>query len=117
MTYVSGFVTPVESGRQQEYLASARQGWDLMKEYGAIEIMENWGENVPAGKTTDLRRAVDLRDGETVVFSWILWPDKATSDKCEEAMHTDERFQTLDMPFDGKRMIFGGFTTIFAEKA
>ena len=116
MTYVSGFITPVESGRQEEYLASARTAWELMKAYVAIEIAENWGDAVPAGKQTDMRRAVDLQDGETVVFSWILWPDKSTSDRCEEAMRTDERFRALDMPFDGKRMIFGGFATIFAAK-
>ena len=78
--------------------------------------MENWGDNVPEGKQTDLRRAVDLQDGETVVFSWIVWPDKATSDRCEASMESDERWQDMDMPFDGKRMIFGGFETIFSDE-
>ena len=116
MTYVSGFLVPVEAGRKDEYVASAEAAWPLFRDYGALEHMECWGDNVPAGAQTDFRRAVDLRDGEVVVFSWILWPDKATSDACEAAMQTDERFQTLAMPFDGKRMVFGGFETVFAAR-
>ncbi len=112
MTYVSGFLTPVPDGNRDAYVTAADNAWVLFKEYGATEMMEGWGDNIPEGKTTDFRRAVDLRDGETVVFSWVLWPDKATSDKCEAAMQSDERFQALDMPFDGKRMIFGGFTAV-----
>ena len=115
MTYISGFVTPVEEARKDEYLASARASWPLFEEYGALSMMENWGDSVPEGKQTDLRRAVDLKDGEVVVFSWVVWPDKATSEKCEASMETDERWHSLAMPFDGKRMIFGGFETIFAK--
>ncbi|RPF72321.1 DUF1428 domain-containing protein [Aurantiacibacter spongiae] len=117
MTYVSAFVTPVEDANRDEYLASARAAWPMFKDYGALAMMENWGVNVPEGKRTDLRRAVDLRDGESVVFSWVVWPDKATSDACEASMQTDERWQTLAMPFDGTRMIYGGFETIFSAEA
>ena len=117
MTYVSGFVTPVPDDRKNAYLASARKAWPLFREYGALSIMENWGDNVPKGERTDLRRAVDLKEGETVVFSWITWPDKAASDRCEASMETDDRWQDMDMPFDGKRMIFGGFHTIFEEQS
>ena len=113
MSYVSGFVTPVETGQKDEYIASARDAWPLFAEYGALSVMENWGETVPAGQQTDFRRAVDLKDGETVVFSWVVWPDKATSDACEASMQTDDRWQRLAAPFDGKRMIFGGFETVF----
>lgn len=115
MSYVTGFVTPVESGRRDEYVASARAAWPLFQEYGAVEHVECWGEAVPAGSRTDFRRAVDLAEGETVVFSWVRWPDRATADACEAAMATDDRFSRLAMPFDGKRMIYGGFATIFDE--
>ena len=111
--YVSGFVQPVPNENKDAYIASAKAGWPLFKEYGALSMMENWGDDVPEGKQTDFLRAVALEDGETVVFSWIVWPDKATADACHATMETDERWQKLDMPFDGKRMIFGGFETIF----
>ncbi len=117
MTYVSGFVTPVEESRRAEYVASAEKAWPLFREYGAIGHVEAWGDNVPAGERTDFRRAVDLQDGEAVVLAWVMWPDKATSDACEASMQTDDRWQQLDMPFDGKRMIYGGFTTVFQASA
>lgn len=117
MTYVSGFVSPVEHSRKDEYIQSAKDAWPLFEEYGALSIMENWGDSVPEGKQTDLRRAVDLKDDETVVFSWIVWPDKATSDRCEASMETDNRWEKLAMPFDGKRMIFGGFETVFSAES
>jgi len=117
MTYVSGFVTPVEEKRRDEYVASAEKAWPLFREYGAIGHVEAWGDNVPAGERTDFRRAVDLQDGEVVVLAWVMWPDKATSDRCEASMQTDERWQQMDMPFDGKRMIFGGFETVFDDTA
>lgn len=115
--YVSGFVQPVPDTNKQAYIDAARDGWVLFKEYGALSMMENWGDDVPEGKLTDLRRAVALEDGETVVFSWIVWPDKKAADACYATMETDERWQKLEMPFDGKRMIWGGFETIFSETA
>jgi hypothetical protein len=75
--------------------------------------MEAWSDNVPAGKQTDFRRSVALRDGEIVVLGWILWPDWETADRCEAAMRTNARFRDLVMPFDGSRTIFGGFATVF----
>lgn len=111
--YVSGFVQPVPDENREAYLASAKAGWKLFEEYGALSMAENWGDDVPEGKLTDLRRAVALEKGETTVFSWIAWPDKQTADACFATMETDERWQQLDMPFDGKRMIWGGFETIF----
>jgi uncharacterized protein YbaA (DUF1428 family) len=113
MSYVMGFVTPVENGRRDDYVESARAAWPLFAEYGAIEQVECWGEAVPAGTRTDFRRAVDLQEGEVVAFSWVRWPDKASADACEAAMATDERFAALTMPFDGARMIYGGFASIF----
>ena len=115
--YVSGFVQPVPDENRNAYIAAARTGWDLFKEYGALSMMENWGDMVPDGKQTDFHRAVAREDGESVVFSWVLWPDKATADACMATMETDERWQQIDMPFDGKRMIYGGFETVFEGTA
>ena len=115
--YVSGFVQPVPNENRDAYIAAARAGWELFREYGALSMTENWGDDVPEGKQTDLRRAVALEEEETTVFSWIVWPDKAAADACYATMETDERWQQLDMPFDGKRMIFGGFETIFSAES
>ncbi|MES1927327.1 DUF1428 domain-containing protein [Salinisphaera sp. T31B1] len=117
MTYVSGFMSPVEDRRKADYIASAKAAWPLFAEYGALELVENWGVHVPDGKQTDMRRAVVLKEDETVVFSWVLWPDKATADACMASVEHDERWRQLDMPFDGKRMIHGGFETIFKAGA
>jgi len=116
--YVSGFLSPVPTANKDKYADHARNAWLLFKEYGAVEFIEAWGENVPQGETTDYRRAVKLEADETVVFSWIVWPDKETADACEQSMQTDERWQEMmDMPFDGKRMIVGDFVPLVHEKA
>lgn len=117
MTYISGFVQPVPNENKQAYIDSAKAAWPLFREYGAIQHVEGWGDNVPDGKQTDFKKAVAAKEGETVVFAWLLWPDKAASDRCDASMETDERWQQLDMPFDGKRMIYGGFETVFTEAA
>ena len=116
MTYISGFVTPVRPERRDDFVASAQAAWTLFQEYGAIEQVEAWGEDVPTGKQTDFHRAVALQEGEVVVFSWVTWRDKAASDACGAAMQTDPRFAALDMPFDGSRMIYGGFTPVFEQR-
>lgn len=114
MGCVNGFVIAVPTANKDAYRAHAAKAAELFKDCGAVEIMEAWGTDVPDDKVTDFKRAVQARDDETVVFSWIVWPDKATADACEKKMHEDERMQAMmDMPFDGKRMVFGGFTPIF----
>lgn len=114
MSYVNGFVIAVPTANKEAYRALAAKAAELFKEYGVVEIMEAWGTDVPQGKVTDFQRAVQARDDETIVFSWMVWPDKTTADACEKKMHEDKRMQAMmDMPFDGKRMIFGGFTPIF----
>lgn len=118
MTYVSGTIAAVPEARKDDYIAFSRKTWPLFRDYGALSIMENWGDMVPDGKLTSFPMAVKLEEGEVVVFSWILWPDKASSDACWSAMESDARWGELgEMPFDGKRMIFGGFETILEESA
>ena len=114
MTYIDGFVAPVETAQKQEFLDHARSIDSLFLEFGAERVVECWGTDLPDGKQTDFRRAVQARDGENVVFSWIEWPDKATRDAGMAKMETDERMQG-PMPFDGKRMIYGGFEPIFSQ--
>ena len=113
MTYVSGFVIPVKTADRDAYLECARTAAPIFKEFGAVSVVENWGDNLPDGKVTDFKMAVKAEADETVVFSWIVWPDKTTSDAAEKRMMDDPRFKDMPMPFDGKRMIFGGFETLF----
>jgi uncharacterized protein YbaA (DUF1428 family) len=96
MPYVDGFVIAVPADRKQEFIDHASKADPVFKELGATRILECWGDDVPDGKLTDFRRAVQAKEDETVVFSWIEWPDKATRDaamgKMEELMKTDDRF-------------------------
>jgi uncharacterized protein YbaA (DUF1428 family) len=113
MTFVDGFVAPVFAGRKDDYVEMARQASALFIEHGALHVVEGWGVDVPRGKQTDLWRAVDAKDGEDIVFSWIIWPSKEARDSGWEKAMADPRMKPpADMAFDGKRMIFGGFETI-----
>jgi uncharacterized protein YbaA (DUF1428 family) len=109
--YVDGFVIPVPKGRKADYLKVAQMAAPIYREFGALSVVECWGEDVPPGKVTSFPMAVKLKDDETVVFSWIVWPDKATRDEGQKRVMTDPRMQMPPdgMPFDGQRMIFGGF--------
>ena len=118
MTYVDGFVIAVPKANKQKFIEHANKGDSVFTDLGATRILECWGDDVPEGKVTDFRRAVQATDEETVVFSWVEWPDKATRDaamgKMEELMKTDPRMnpEKNPMPFDGKRMIYGGFSPV-----
>ncbi|MBA2238186.1 MAG: DUF1428 domain-containing protein [Lysobacter sp.] len=114
MAYIDGFVIAVPIANKQKFIDHARQGDSVFIECGATRVLECWGDDVPVGKQTDFRRAVQATDDEAVVFSWIEWPDKATRDAGMEKMMKDPRMdpETNPMPFDGKRMIFGGFEPI-----
>ena len=119
MAYFEGFVIPVPKANKDKFIAHARLSDQVFMENGAIAIHECWGEDVPHGKVTDFYGAVDAKDDETIVFSWIEWPDKASSQamqaKMEEFSKTDPRWdmEKNPPPFDGKRMIYGGFEPIF----
>ncbi|MEO0466324.1 MAG: DUF1428 domain-containing protein [Pseudomonadota bacterium] len=113
MTYVDGFVLAVPTANKQAYLDHARDCVPIFKKYGALRCVENWGVDVPDGETTSFPMAVKAEPGETVMFSWIVWPSKEARDTGMEALMKDPFFaQDMDMPFDGKRMIFGSFETI-----
>jgi uncharacterized protein YbaA (DUF1428 family) len=118
MTYIQGFVIPVPTANKQAFIDHARKADAVFIEHGALRIWECWGEDVPHGKQTDFYRAVDATEDETVLFSWIEWPDKATCDAVEanweEIAKNDDRFsmEKNPPPFDGKRMIFGGFVPV-----
>ena len=109
MSYIDGFVIPVRNDKKEAYRKLAILAAAIFKEHGATKIVECWGDDVPDGKTTDFKRAVKAEEGENVVFSWIVWPSKAARDAGQKKVMEDPRMQPHDMPFDGKRMIFGGF--------
>jgi len=119
MAYIDGFVIPVPTANKEEFITHAKHFDSFFIEFGATRIIECWGDEVPAGKQTDFHRAVQATAEETVAFSWVEWPDKATRDKAmarmDEFMKNDDpRFDPKKnpMPFDGKRMIFGGFVPV-----
>jgi uncharacterized protein YbaA (DUF1428 family) len=117
MDYIDGFVIAVPNANQQQYIALARKVAAIFKEYGALQLVECWGDDVPEGKLTSFPMAVKCQEDETVVFSWISWPSKAVRDAGMEKARQDPRMGNPDepMPFDGKRMIFGGFQMIVNE--
>ena len=114
MTYVDGFVAAVETSRKAEYLDVAKISAKVFKEYGAVSVCENWGHDIPDGKLTSFPLAVKCKPTETVVFSWVTWRSKQERDAGWEKIMADPRMQPdqMEMPFDGKRLIFGGFDTI-----
>ncbi|MGF1627670.1 MAG: DUF1428 domain-containing protein [Alphaproteobacteria bacterium] len=109
MSYVDGMIAAVPTARKNEYLSYSRAVAIIFKEHGATECIETWGDDVPEGKVTDFPRSVLATPDETVVLSWVTWPDKATRDAGWAGIMQDARMMALDMPFDGKRMIHGGF--------
>jgi uncharacterized protein YbaA (DUF1428 family) len=117
--FVDGFVLPVSQGNRDAYLALAQKAAADFARHGAHRLVEAWGDDVPDGKITDFRRAVKAQDGENVVFSFIEWPDKATRDAAWAKMMADPAMQAnhADMPFDGKRMFWGGFDIVLDKTA
>jgi len=118
MSYIDGFVLAVPTADRQAFIDYARQFDPVFIEYGATRVVECWGDDVPDGKLTDFRRSVQATTEESVVFSWVEWPDKATRDEGMKKMMQDPRMDPATpgnppMPFDGKRMIFGGFDPVF----
>jgi uncharacterized protein YbaA (DUF1428 family) len=114
MAYIDGYVIPVSNAKREAYKALAESAAQVFKDHGALRVVECWGDDVPEGKVTSFPMAVKRTADESVVFSWIEWPDKATRDQGMAKSMADPRMdhKPEDMPFDGQRMIFGGFATI-----
>lgn len=118
MTYFEGFLVPVPSGKREAYRELAEKTWPMFERGGATRMVEAWGDDVPRGEVNDLYRAVEAKGDETVVFSWIEYPDKPTRDAAHEAMASDTTMENMpEMPFDGKRMIWSGFDLLHQESA
>jgi uncharacterized protein YbaA (DUF1428 family) len=114
MAYVDGFVLPVPIANRDHYLRHASEAAAVFKEHGASRVVECWGDDVPDGKLTSMPMAVKLEPGETVAFGWIVWPSKAVRDTAMPKVMGDPRLshEANPMPFDGKRVIFGGFEVL-----
>ena len=114
MAYIDVFVAPVPNANREQYKKHCEIAAKLFKEYGALEVIQGWGDDVPDGKVTSFPMAVKLKEGEVVSAGWLVWPDKDTRDAGMAKMMEDPRMlpDVYPMPFDGQRMIFGGFKDI-----
>jgi uncharacterized protein YbaA (DUF1428 family) len=117
MTYIDGFVAAVPLANKADYLEHVRKVMPLMRASGVTRMVETWSDDVPKGKLTDFYMAVKAGEDEAVVFSWIEWKDKAARDAGWAKMMADPAMQEMKMPFDGKRMIYGGFGVLFDSAA
>jgi uncharacterized protein YbaA (DUF1428 family) len=113
MPYIEGFVAAVPTAHKDVYLEHAREAAELFKSLGATRCVECWGDDVPKGELTDFYKATKATEDETVIFSWVEYPDKATRDAVNEKM--GESDVEMDMPFDGTRMFWGGFEQVMNE--
>jgi uncharacterized protein YbaA (DUF1428 family) len=114
MSYVDGFVAAVPTANREKYRKHAEAAAVVFKEHGALKLVECWGDDVPDGKVTSFPMAVKRKDDETVVFSWVVWPSKKARDDGMRKVMEDPRLgpDVNPMPFDGQRLIYGGFETI-----
>ncbi|TFZ06633.1 DUF1428 domain-containing protein [Ramlibacter henchirensis] len=115
MQYVDGFVVAVPTANRGVYLEHARAAARVLKDCGAQNVVECWGDDVPEGKLTSFPLAVQRKPEETVVFSWVMWPSKAVRDEGMAKAMADPLFKDMQMPFDGKRMIYGGFEVLVSQ--
>lgn len=118
-TYIDGIVASVPTAQKDAYLAHCHASAPVFIEAGALRVVDGWGDDVPHGKLTDFHMAVKAEAGETVVLSWIEWPSKAVRDAGMARVMADPRMapDVNPMPFDGKRMIFGGFAKLHDSRA
>ena len=108
MPYVDGFVIPVKKDNVEVYKEHARKAGEVWKEHGALDFVECVGDDVPYGTLTSFPRAVQAKDDEVVIFSWIVYASRAERDSISAKVMADPRVQE-ELAFDGRRMIFGGF--------
>ncbi|WP_421525705.1 DUF1428 domain-containing protein [Pseudomonas yamanorum] len=114
MSYVDGCVIAVPTAKREQFIQHAKAAAVVFKEHGALNIIECWGDDVPQGQVTSFPMAVKLKEDETVVFSWIVWPSRQVRDAGMSKVMEDLRLKAdvNPMPFDGQRMIYGGFEMI-----
>ncbi len=112
MSYVDGFIIPVPQANREAYREVAARMSALWLDAGAERVVECWGDDVSHGKVTDFYRAVNAEEGEGVVLSWVYWPSKAVRDEGNARIMNDPRMSEVAMPFDGTRLVFGGFEVI-----
>lgn len=118
MEYIDAFVTAVPNENKEKYLQHAREAAVIFKEYGALRLVECWGDDTPVGKTTSFPLAVQCQPHETVVVSWVAWPSKAAHDEGMEKFLQDPRIIAMceeGLPFDGQRLIYGSFQVVLDE--
>ncbi len=117
MAYVEGFVVPVPAANKEAYRRYASEAMPLFHEFGVTRLVEAWGDDVPDGAITDFKGAVNAEPGEVVVLAWLEYPDRATRDAAVRRMTEDPRAKSMSetMPFDGKRLIYGGFSVLQAD--
>jgi uncharacterized protein YbaA (DUF1428 family) len=117
MVYVEGFITAVPTANKEAYLEHAAKAAPLLKEHGVRRMVETWGDDIPDGKITDFKRAVQAKAGESVVFSWFEYPSRQVRDAANEKISSDPRMSGMvaSMPFDGQRMMFAGFESLVDE--
>lgn len=113
--YINSYVLSVPAEYKGEYLRIAKVVAEVAKDFGAIEIFENWELEVPDGEFTDYRKAVNAKAGEKIVLAWTIWPNREIAANAHEGMYNDPRMLDLgEMPFDGKYMIMGGFEPLLS---
>lgn len=114
MSYIDGFVAAVPDENKEKFIAHAKIMAAVLKENGALKVVDTWGEDVPDGEVTSFPMAVQKKDGEAVAFSWIIWPSKVVRDQGWKQLMEDPRMNPEEnpMPFDGKRLIYGGFDIV-----
>ena len=114
MSYIDGFVAAVPTANREKYKKHAADSAAAFKDHGAVKVVECWGDDVPDGKVTSFPMAVKRKDDETVVFSWIVWPSRKVRDEGMKKVMVDPRVKpdVNPMPFDGQRLIYGGFEPI-----
>ncbi|MEM7046728.1 MAG: DUF1428 domain-containing protein [Pseudomonadota bacterium] len=117
MPYVDGFVAAVPTKNKEAFIKHSNIAATCFKEFGAIQIVDCWGDDIPDGEITSFPMAVQKKDNETVLFGWVVWPDKATRDTGMQKAMDDPRMQEdiNPMPFDGRRIIYGGFEVIIEK--
>jgi len=115
--YVNSYILGVPEEKKDDYVRIAKIFANVAQDFGALEIFENWELEVPDGKYTDYRKAVKAKPGEKIVVSWVVWPDRETGSRAHKGMFADPRMANSgEMPFDGKRMILGGFEPILTYR-